>query len=103
MNDSKTDNASTWKHDSYAAAPAPRGDTSSPAGGYLAGGLAVVAGLIRVIPHPWNFTPVAALGLFGGARLRPWLALTLPFAVMAVSDLAIWAVLGWKPFNPLVY
>jgi hypothetical protein len=103
MNDSNTETLSTSNDDPYAAPPTPGGNASSPTAGYLAVALAVVAGLIRVIPHPWNFTPVAALGLFGGARLRPWQALTLPFVVMVVSDLFIWGLLGWPPFNPLVY
>jgi hypothetical protein len=69
-----------------------------------AAGMAVVAGLIRLVPHPPNFTPVGALGLFGGARLRPWLAFTLPFAVMAVTDLLLWGLdEGKRPFNPFVY
>ena len=67
-------------------------------------GLSVVAGLVRLFPyHPPNFTPVGALGLFGGARLRPWLAFTLPFAVMAATDLALWALKGYPPFDPFVY
>lgn len=69
----------------------------------LAAGLGIVAGLVRLIPHPWNFTPVGALGLFGGARLRLWQALTLPLAIMFVTDLLIWAIRGWMPFNPYVY
>jgi hypothetical protein len=69
----------------------------------LAIGLAVVGGLLRLVPHPWNFTPLGALGLFGGARLRLWQALTLPIAVMVVTDLILWAILGWPPFNPIVY
>jgi hypothetical protein len=67
-------------------------------------GLSVVAGLVRLVPyHPPNFTPVGALGLFGGARLRPWLAFTLPFAVMAVTDLALWGLKGYPAFDPFVY
>lgn len=68
--------------------------------------MAVAAGLIRLIPyHPMNFTPVGALGLFGGARLRSWLAYVLPLGVMAVSDLLLWAIHGidYTPFNPWVY
>jgi hypothetical protein len=65
--------------------------------------LAIVAGLIRLIPHPWNFTPVGALGLFGGARLRLWHALILPLAIMFGTDLILWAKSGWLPFNPYVY
>ncbi|MBI1918695.1 MAG: hypothetical protein HYS12_28710 [Planctomycetes bacterium] len=69
----------------------------------LATGLAAVAGLLRLVPHPFNMTPIGALGLFGGARLRTWLAFVLPLAVMGLSDLVLWAVLGYPPFNPFVY
>jgi hypothetical protein len=78
------------------AASEPRGGTA------LAVALTVLAGVIRLVPHPWNFTPVGALGLYGGARLRWWQALTLPLLVMAVTDLILWQTKGW-PFNPAVY
>jgi hypothetical protein len=69
-----------------------------------------VAGLLRVVPHPPNFSPVGALGLFGGARLRSWYAFALPIAVMVVTDCLLWAVTGfdasYSPFHisrPFVY
>ncbi len=65
--------------------------------------MAVAAGLIRLIPHPWHFTPIDALGLFGGARLRSWLAYVLPLAVMAISDLLLWAIQGHHDFTLLKY
>lgn len=70
---------------------------------FLAAGLAGVAGIVRLIDHPYNMTPMNALGLFGGARLPLRWALVIPLAVMVASDLAIWAVKGWKPFNAFVY
>ena len=66
-------------------------------------GMAFVAGLMRLIPHPWNFTPIGALGLFGGARLRSGWAYVLPLSVMAGSDLLLYALRGDKPFNLAVY
>src|SRR5262245_59433549 len=57
----------------------------------LATGLALLAGGLRLEPHPWNFSPVGALGLFGGGRLRSWQAFVLPLAVMIVSDVGLWA------------
>jgi hypothetical protein len=69
----------------------------------LASVLAVTAGLFRLIPHPWNFTPVGALGLFAGARLPSWHAFAWPVGVMAGSDLLLWAMLGKRPFDPFVY
>jgi hypothetical protein len=69
-----------------------------------AAGMAIASGLIRLIPyHPWNFTPVGALGLFGGARLRSWWAYVLPLGVMAVSDLLLWWIFGKEPFDLWVY
>ena len=64
--------------------------------------LAVVLGLLggftillRLIPHPANFSPVGAMGLFGGAKLRGWQACTLSLAVLLVSDLTLWAYAGF--------
>lgn len=52
----------------------------------------VTAGvLLRVLPHPDNFTPVAAVALFAGFALPPALALTVPLAVLIASDLVIGA------------
>ncbi|MBE9484011.1 MAG: hypothetical protein IMY74_04135 [Bacteroidetes bacterium] len=57
---------------------------------------AVLAGIIlagafmRLIPHWPNFTPIAAMALFGGAYLgRKYLAFALPVAAMLISDLLI--------------
>jgi hypothetical protein len=67
--------------------------------------MAVAAGLARLIRYPMNFTPVGAIALFGGARLRSWQAYVLPLVVMAVSDLLLWAIHGinYTPFDPWVY
>ncbi|MFN5082269.1 DUF6580 family putative transport protein [Brevundimonas sp.] len=61
----------------------------------------VVAALTRLIPHPPNFTPIAAIGLFGGAYLtRRWMAFAAPLGAMFVSDLVLglhsgmWVVYG---------
>lgn len=58
-------------------------------------GLALAIALIsfavisRVLPHPANFTPIAAVALFGGAILpRRW-AISLPLVAMIISDLII--------------
>jgi len=59
------------------------------------------AALLRLAPHPWNFTPIGALALFGGATFRDRrLAFMVPLASLFVSDFAIgfhslmWAVYG---------
>ena len=47
----------------------------------------------RLIPHPDNFTPVAAVALFAGALLPGWRAAGLVLIVLAASD---W-LLGFAP------
>ena len=48
--------------------------------------LIVLAALLRLLPHPPNFTPVGGLALFGGARIRGWQAYLVPLAVMLITD-----------------
>lgn len=48
--------------------------------------LGVVA---RVVPHPANFAPIAAIAIFGGAKLPRKLAFTLPLVIMIVSDVML--------------
>lgn len=56
----------------------------------LAFALIVLAALTRLLPHPSNFTPIGAIGLFGAAYFqRRWLALLVPFAALFVSDLLL--------------
>ncbi len=48
----------------------------------------LLAALTRLIPHPPNFTPIIAVGLFGGAYFSDKrLALIIPMAAMFVADL----------------
>lgn len=57
----------------------------------LAIGLALItfAVTFRLVPHPENFAPIAALAIFAGAILPARWALTLPLAAIIVSDLLI--------------
>jgi hypothetical protein len=49
-----------------------------------------LAALSRLLPHPPNFTPIAAIGLFGAAYMqRRWLAFAVPFAALFLSDLLL--------------
>jgi hypothetical protein len=68
-----------------------------------AAGMAIAAGLMRLLPPPANFTPVGGLALFGGARLSSRLAYVLPLAIMAVSDVLLWAIRGHADFTLLKY
>ncbi len=45
--------------------------------------------VLRFLPHPANFAPIAAMGLFGGCYLRKRFAFALPLAAMLVSDFFI--------------
>ena len=51
----------------------------------------IIAGaFMRLIPHWPNFTPIAAMALFGGAYLeRKYLAYLIPIAALFISDLII--------------
>ena len=48
----------------------------------------VLAAVTRLIPHPPNFTPIIAIGLFGGAYIQNRsLAILIPIGAMFISDL----------------
>ena len=49
-------------------------------------GLAVIA---RLLPHPPNFAPIAAMALFGGAYLNKRYALLLPLFALFLGDIFI--------------
>jgi len=68
---------------------------------WIAPGLTVTAALVRLAPHPWNFTPVESMALYGGARLAGWQAWVLPLAVMALTDpIASW-MLGYPAYSSM--
>jgi hypothetical protein len=57
------------------------------------------AAFVRLIPHPPNFAPIAAIALFGGAYFtKKWVAFLVPITAMFITDLIIgfhetmWAV-----------
>ncbi len=46
------------------------------------------AAMMRLVPHYPNFTPLAAIALFGGAHLgRRWIAFMVPVSALLISDL----------------
>lgn len=50
----------------------------------------LLAALSRLLPHPENFTPIAAIGLFGGALFgRRHFAMLVPLAAMVISDILL--------------
>ena len=55
----------------------------------------LVAAMSRLIPHWPNFTPIMAIALVGGATLSSrWLSVLVPLVAMALSDLALGAIMG---------
>ena len=63
-------------------------------------GMILAAAASRLIPHPPNFSPIAALALFGGAQFADKrLAFLVPLAAMFLSDL----FLGLHSLIPVIY
>lgn len=56
--------------------------------------LILLVALLRILPHPPNVTPVAAIALFGGAYLSRRFALLYPLMIMVFSDLILNPLLG---------
>jgi hypothetical protein len=48
--------------------------------------MTVLAALLRLAPHPPNFSPIGGVALFGGARLRSWQAYLVPLLALAITD-----------------
>lgn len=50
----------------------------------------LAAALSRLLPHPYNFTPIGAIGLFGAAHFsRKYLAFLVPFLALWLSNLLL--------------
>ena len=63
-------------------------------------GMILAAAASRLIPHPPNFSPIAALALFSGAQFADKrLAFFVPLAAMFLSDL----IIGLHSLIPVIY
>ena len=63
-------------------------------------GMVLAAAAARLLPHPWNFTSIGALALFGGAQFASKrAAFLMPLAALFLGDL----VLGLHRLMPFVY
>ena len=74
--------------------------------GIFIGVIVVLAALSRVIPHPWNFTPVIAILIFSAATFKnSYFKFAIPFLVIVLSDvlLHIKDGSGFHSGTPLVY
>jgi len=53
-------------------------------------GIITGAALIRILPHPWNTTPIAAMALFAGSHFeKKWAAFLVPLCALFISDLVL--------------
>lgn len=68
---------------------------------HVAIALALIAAAVslRLLPHPANFAPVAAVAIFGGAVLPLRAAVGVPLAAMMLSD----AVIGFYDIMPVTW
>jgi len=62
-------------------------------------GLIIAAAIVRLLPHPPNFAPIAAMALFGGAYFnKKVFAFVIPLAALFLTDMflgfhnTMWAV-----------
>lgn len=57
--------------------------------------LVILGASARLIPHPANFAPLAAIAIFGGLYLPKKLAILIPLSAMLLSDVLI-GFYSWK-------
>jgi len=46
-----------------------------------------LAALLRLVPHPWNITPIASIGLFAGSWCDRRVAWLMPLIPLLIGDL----------------
>src|SRR5258708_14503693 len=60
----------------------------------------ILAAVLRIVPHPWNFTPIGAMALFSGAMFRDRrVAFLFPLVALFAGDLFA----GFHRLIPVVY
>ena len=66
----------------------------------LAAVMIILAAVLRIVPHPWNFTPIGATALFSGAMFRDRrVAFLFPLIALFAGDLFV----GFHRLIPVVY
>lgn len=81
-------------------------EQNKPASRFVAPGLTIIAALLRLAPHPTNFTPIEGMALFGGARLAGWTAWAIPLAAMLITDPIVSWMAGYPAYStmtPVIY
>jgi len=61
--------------------------------------LIFLGAILRLLPHPPNFAPIAAMALFGGANFSGALALIFPILALLISDYFI----GFYQFSLMAF
>ena len=62
-------------------------------------GFVLIGVLARLVPHPWNVTPLTAIALFAGAYLPRRSSILLPLGMVVFSD---WLI-GWHNTMPFTW
>jgi hypothetical protein len=58
------------------------------------------AAAVRILPHPWNFTPIGAIAVFSGAKFtNKWTAFLIPLTALFLGDLFV----GFHKLMLIVY
>lgn len=67
----------------------------------LAQSFILIGVMARLLPHPPNVTPVAAVALLGGAKLKGFWRWIVPIFLMGLSDNLLGWFYGIEPFSPV--
>jgi len=66
----------------------------------IAAVLVLLAAMLRILPHPWNLTPIGAMAVFSGSVFKErWLRFTFPLLALFAGD----AVVGFHKLMLAVY
>lgn len=70
---------------------------------WLITGLIVAVVIFRIIPHPFNVTPVMAMALFSGAKFqdKKW-SIILPLIMMLISDFILSQINNYAMFHDTI-
>lgn len=56
----------------------------------IAAVLVLLAAAMRILPHPWNFTPIGAMALFSGSVFRDkWQKFIFPLIALFLGDVVV--------------
>lgn len=55
--------------------------------------------MLRLVPHPPNWAPIGAVALFGGARLKGWIAYLVPLLAMLITDPILSHMAGYPAYS----